>query len=80
MFLTNLRLDLGLLNEHRFRHKFKNCMNPLCSCSLEVGDALHYLLHWHHFNHQQIDLMSNVNSVWSNNDKKDVLLYGESSF
>ena len=80
MFLTNLRLDLGLLNEHRFRHKFKNCMNPLCSCSLEVGDTLHYLLHWHHFNHQQIDLMSNVNSVWSNNNKKDVLLYGESSF
>ena len=41
IFLTNLRLDLGHLNEHKFRHKFKNCMNPLCSCNLEIGDTSH---------------------------------------
>ena len=35
-FLTCLRLGLSHLNEHRFRHNFQDCLNPLCSCSLEI--------------------------------------------
>ena len=63
-----IRLSLGLrhlmnINEHRLRHNFEDCTNPLCSCSLEIGDTSHYLLPWHYFNHQQIDLMSSVKSV-----------------
>ena len=27
-FLTRLRLDFSHLNEHRFCHNFKNCLNP----------------------------------------------------
>ena len=38
-FLTRLRLGLSHLNEHRFRHNFKDCINPLCSCSLEVENT-----------------------------------------
>ena len=38
-FLTRLRLDLGHLNEHRFRRNFQDCLNPLCSCSLEIEDT-----------------------------------------
>ena len=34
--LTRLRVGLSHLNEHRFRHNFQDCLNPLCSCSLEV--------------------------------------------
>ena len=34
--LTRLRIGLSHLNEHRFNHNFKNCINPLCTCSLEV--------------------------------------------
>ena len=41
-FLTRLRLRLSHLNEHRFRHNFKDCINPLCSCSLEVENMLHF--------------------------------------
>ena len=40
-FLTRLRLGLSHLNKHKFRHNFKGCINPLCSCSLEVENALH---------------------------------------
>ena len=50
-------------------------MNPLCSCSLEIEDALHYLFYCHHFNHIRIELMNSVKSV---KDKKDILLYGDS--
>ena len=31
--LTRLRLEFSHLNEHRFRHNFEECVNPLCSCS-----------------------------------------------
>ena len=59
-------------------------MNPLCSCSLEIEDTWHYLLHCHHFNHICIDFMNSVKSVYDNfeslsdKDKKDILLYGDS--
>ena len=84
-FLIRLRLGFSHLNEHRFRHNFQNCMNPLCSCSLEVEDTFHYLLHCRHFSQFPNDLMNNVKSVSDNFEsfpgkvKKDVLLYGASS-
>ena len=34
--LTRLRLGLSHLNEHSFKHNFKNCINPLCTCSPKV--------------------------------------------
>ena len=82
--LTRLRLDLSHLNEHRFRHNFQDCLNPLCSCSLKIENTVHYLLHCHHFSTSHIDLMNSVISVLSNfeslpdNAKKEILLYGDS--
>ena len=81
--LTRLRLDFSHLNEHRFRHNFENCLNPLCSCSLETEDTLHYLLHCHHFSTYRENLMNSVKSVYNNfeslsdNTKKYILLYGD---
>ena len=83
--LTRLRLGFSLLNEHRFRHNFQDCMNPLCSSSLDIEDTSHYLLHCHHFSQHRIDLMNTVNSIHENfdslsdNNKKDVLLFGDPS-
>ena len=31
--VTLHHLGLCHLNEHKFRHNFQNCLNPLCSCS-----------------------------------------------
>ena len=31
------------MNEHRFRHNFQECMNPVCSFTLEVEDTSLYL-------------------------------------
>ena len=59
-------------------------MNPLRSCSLEIEDTSHYLLHCHHFSEYRIDLMNGVKSVLENfeslsdNVKKGILLYGDS--
>ena len=76
-FLTRLRLGFSHLNEHRFRHNLQDCMNPLCSCSLEIEDTSHYLLHYHHFSQYRTDLMNSVKSILENfeslsgNVKKD---------
>ena len=84
--LTRLRLGFSHLNEHKFRHNFQDCLNPLCSCSLNTEDTLHYLLHCHHFSHHRIDLINSVKSVsndfesYSDNEKRDILLYGDSRF
>ena len=47
--LTRLRLGLSHLNKHRFRHNFQDCLNLLCSCSLEVESSIHFFLHCQHF-------------------------------
>ena len=61
--LTRLRLEFTHLNEHRFRHNFENCVNSLCSYSLNTENTEHYLVHCHHFTHHRINLMNSVNSV-----------------
>ena len=48
-FLTRLRLGLSHLNEHKFKPNFQNCLNPLCSCCLEVESTIHFFLHCHFF-------------------------------
>ena len=40
--LTRLRLGLSHLNEHKFNHNFKDCVNPLCPCSLQVESVSHF--------------------------------------
>ena len=34
--LTRLRLGFRPLNQHKFNCNFQDCLNPLCSCSLEI--------------------------------------------
>ena len=67
-FLTRLRLDFSHLNEHRFRHNFQDCLNPLCSCSLQTEDTIHYLLHCHHFSQHRIDLINSVKYIFEGFD------------
>ena len=85
-FLTHLRLASSHLNEDRFRHNFQNCLNLLCSCSLEIKDTSYYLLHCIHFSHNRVHLVNSAKLVcdnfesMSNNVKKDLLLFSDSRF
>ena len=47
--LTRLRLGLIHLNDHKFSHNFKDCINPLCSCIVSVENNIHFFLHCHYF-------------------------------
>ena len=83
---TRLPLGLSHFNEHKFSHSFQDCLYPLCSCSLQIEDTSHYLLHCQHFSNHCYDLMKNVKSIIRNfefltgNSRIDILLYGDSQF
>ena len=62
--LTRLHLSFSHFKEHRF--SFQECMNPVCSCSLEIEDTSHYLTHCRHYALHRIDPMNNVKSICNN--------------
>ena len=84
--LTRLRLGFSHLNEHKFRHNFQDCLNPLCLCSLEIENTSHYLLHCQYYSEHRINLINSVKSIsdnfesFSDNVQRDILLYGDSRF
>ena len=84
--LTRLRLGLSHLNEHKFNHNFKDCVNPLCSCSLEVESVPHFFLHCHYFTDIQKTLFHELQAVdknilnQSDNEIVELLLYGSGKF
>ena len=59
--LTRLRLGLSHLNEHRFKQNFKNCINPLCTCSLEVESTKHFFLNCHFYLALRISFLNDLN-------------------
>ena len=84
--LTRLRLGLSHLNEHRFNHNFQNCINPLCTCSLEVESVSHFFLHCLHYNDIRETLFNELKSIDENilklsgNKLINLLFYGDSKF
>ena len=82
--LTRLRLCFSHLNEHRFRHNFKECLHPLHTFNLETENASLYLLHCHHNTPICTDLTNSVKALvigfesLSDSKKVEILLYGDS--
>ena len=42
--LKLLRLNFSHLNEHKFRHGFKDTVDPMCKCGVETETTLYFLL------------------------------------
>ena len=42
--LSRLRLKFSHLNEHKFRHNFKDALSPMCDCPSETETTDHYFL------------------------------------
>ena len=87
--LTRLRLCLSHLNKHRFRHNFKNYINPLFTCSLEVESTKHFkhfFLHCHYYSAFHISFLDDLNNispqftVFSEDVFVKTLLYGNPMF
>ena len=40
-----MKPGLSHLANHKFRHNFQDCLNPICSCGQEIERTNHFLLH-----------------------------------
>ena len=61
--LTRLRLNLSHLKEHKFRHNFRDTVNPLCSCGSEAETVSHFLLHCPHYTNIRLTLLESVYAI-----------------
>ena len=52
-----------MLNLHKFRHSFRDKLNPLCPSNDGVEDTEHFLLHCHSYDAYKKDLLVCVNST-----------------
>ena len=43
--INRLVLGLSHFHEHKFKHSFWDCLNPICTCWYEIETTAHYLLH-----------------------------------
>ena len=83
--LSRLRLGLSHLNEHKFNHGFRDTINPLCNCSLEIESVSHFFLRCLNFSTIRTTLMNNIyaidNSIINLNENSfiSLLLYGDES-
>ena len=84
--ITRLRLGLSHLRDHKFKHNFLDCLNPICYCGQDIETSVHYLLHCPIFSDERSIFFNNIRSidenVLSGSDPKisDTLLFGISSF
>ena len=65
-FLTRIRLGLSHLADHKFRHNFQDCVNPICSCGQEIETSTHFLLHCSNYHCARQTLFEKINKIDSN--------------
>ena len=61
--MTRLRLGLSHLREHKFNHNFQNCINPLCSCGMDIESTSRIFLNFPLFDNKRITLLSTLNTI-----------------
>ena len=84
-YITQLRVGLSALNFHKFKHNFRDTINPMCPTNDGVEDTEHFLLHCPSFDEERRDLLARVFSLLrpygyinsSNNFLTKLLLYGD---
>ena len=65
-FITRLRLGLSCLNKQTLNQNFQNCINPLCSCSLQTESTSHFSLHCHHYTDIPLTLLNSIAEIIDN--------------
>ena len=88
-YLTQLRVGLSKLNFHKFKHNFRDTINPMCPTSDGIEDTEHFLLLCPSFDVQRRDLLAGVAELLrpfvqiinlSNDVLTQLLLYGDQDF
>ena len=87
VFLNRLRVGFSHLNEHKFRHGFRDTLDPFCVCRTNsVENTQHFLLHCSTYSHARRSLFDKLQTLgFSFYPLKPsnlcwLLLYGDGSF
>ena len=56
-------MGLPHLNEHKFKHNFRNLHNLPCACNLEPETTSHYLLRCHLFQTERKTLLNDIKEI-----------------
>ena len=85
-YLTQLRVGLSKLNFHKFKHNFRDTINPMCPTSDGIEDTEHFLLLCPTFDAQRRDPIAGIVELirpfrqitdLSNDSLTQLLLYGD---
>ena len=82
--LTRLRLGFSHQREHKFRHGFRDILNPCCTCSIEAETK--NFLRYHFYNANKSALKNDLNeidisfSTLNENKLIDLILCGSDKF
>ena len=61
--LTRLPLGLSHLRYYKFKHRFLDSLNPICSSVFDVERTCHFLLHCPNFINERSLLLNNVSRL-----------------
>ena len=61
--LTRLGLNFTTLNEHKFRHGFRDMIDPMCKCGREPETTLHYLLCCNIHSSHRAELLNDICAI-----------------
>ena len=64
--VARLRLGLTHLQDHKFKHNFLDCLNPICCCGSDIETTVHYLLHCPIFSEERSIFLNNIRSIDEN--------------
>ena len=84
--LTRIRLGFSHLNEHKFRHNFRDFLNTLYERKLEPETTSHFLLRCHLFQVERTNLLNDIKEIderiISDNTSNlyQILLYGNENY
>ena len=84
--MTHPRLNFSHFNEHKFRHGFRDTVDPMSKFGLETETALHFLLSCRLYSTIRTELLNDISTVDSSltnyPDEKllNILLYGSEYF
>ena len=59
-YLTQLRVSLSKLNFHKFKHNFRDDINPMCPTSHGNDETEHFLLLCPSFDGKRLDLLAEI--------------------
>ena len=61
--MTRLSVGLNYHCKSKFNYNFENCINPLCSCGMDIKSTSHFFPHFPLFDDKKITLLSTLSKI-----------------